>query len=150
MPTFLGQVPKRSNGADCKSAGLVPSKVRTLPCPPYNTPPTGGVLYFILMPSMYILFSPQHQRHYIGSTASLKARFLQHQKGLVRSTKKYCPWELIHHEDFATRGEAQKREYQVKSYKGGEAFKKLVWEARIKRALRSKGPASGGVPPEAG
>ncbi len=33
-----GSVPKRSNGTDCKSVGLVPSKVRILPGPPLDSP----------------------------------------------------------------------------------------------------------------
>ncbi len=34
---ILGQVPKWLNGADCKSAGLRPTEVRTLPCPPTSS-----------------------------------------------------------------------------------------------------------------
>ena len=30
----IGEVPKRLNGADCKSAGLRPTEVRILPSPP--------------------------------------------------------------------------------------------------------------------
>ena len=36
--THAGWVPKRSNGADCKSVGPAPSKVRILPHPPYTYP----------------------------------------------------------------------------------------------------------------
>ncbi len=36
------------------------------------------------------------------------------------------PWELIYIEKFNNKIEAVKREKQIKSYKGGEAFKRLI------------------------
>ena len=33
VSSIRGQVPKRSTGADCKSAGQRPTEVRILPCP---------------------------------------------------------------------------------------------------------------------
>ena len=78
------------------------------------------------MASFYVLFSPDRHRYYIGSTDDLASRVSRHQRGGVPSTRPYLPWVLVYHEEFSTRGEAQKREYQVKSYKGGEAFKRLI------------------------
>lgn len=40
-----GSIPKRSTGADCKSAGLAPSKVRILLGPHYMKAPETGVFY---------------------------------------------------------------------------------------------------------
>jgi putative endonuclease len=85
----------------------------------------------------YILHSPSSGRYYIGSTNNIDERLLRHNKGATRSTKPYRPWEIVYIEKFDTKTEAIKRENQIKSYKHGEAFKKL---------LRSN-PASGGTPP---
>ena len=40
--------------------------------------------------------------------------------------KKYLPWKIVYTETFKTKSEAYKRELQIKSYKGGNAFKKLI------------------------
>ncbi len=49
-----------------------------------------------------------------------------HNLGKVKSTKFYKPWKVIYTETFNTKPEAYKREQQIKSYKSGEAFKKLI------------------------
>lgn len=84
---------------------------------------------------IYILKSSIVQRHYIGSTADLERRLLDHNIGKVKSTKAYKPWELIYSESFTTRNEALKREKQIKSYKCGEAFKKLLNNRRDARVV---------------
>ncbi len=74
----------------------------------------------------YILHSPAFERYYTGSCEYIDLRLKQHNDGLVRSTKVYRPWVLVYSESFMSRSEARKRELQIKSYKGGEAFKKLI------------------------
>jgi len=86
---------------------------------------------------MYIIYSRSHNRYYIGSTGDMQKRLKKHNSGATKSTKLYRPWVLVYVESFASKSEACKREIKVKSYKHGEAFKKL---------LRSN-PASGGTPP---
>ena len=79
------------------------------------------------MYQVYIIRSIKFGRYYVGSAANAKMRLdLEHNKGKVKSTKAYLPWELIHTEEFTTRAEAVRRERQIKSYKGGEAFKRLI------------------------
>lgn len=51
---------------------------------------------------------------------------MKHNLGQVRATKSGVPWNVIYLEQKATRSEAIRRELQIKSYKGGEAFKKLI------------------------
>lgn len=75
---------------------------------------------------IYILKSSIKFKHYIGSTDNLERRLSEHNSGKVKSTKAYKPCEMIYTESFNTRNEAFKREKQIKSYKGGEAFKKLL------------------------
>ncbi|MFA4937142.1 MAG: GIY-YIG nuclease family protein [Patescibacteria group bacterium] len=74
----------------------------------------------------YILQSQTNQKYYIGHTENLEQRLSRHNKGLVRSTKSGIPWRVIYIEKFNSKSEAYKRELQIKSYKGGEAFKKLI------------------------
>lgn len=74
----------------------------------------------------YILKSKMNGSYYVGSAEDVDVRIKKHNSGQVNSTKRYKPWELVHKETFATRKEARRRELQIKSYKSGEAFKKLL------------------------
>ncbi len=78
-------------------------------------------MYFV-----YILYSNSLSNYYIGHCQSLSKRLGQHNKGKVRSTKRGVPWQIVYTEIFTTRLQASMREKQIKSYKSGEAFKKLV------------------------
>ena len=78
-------------------------------------------MYFV-----YIIKSINFNRYYIGSTEDIERRLLYHNSGKVKSTKVYKPWEIVYSESYNSRSEAFKREKQIKSYKGGMAFKKLL------------------------
>lgn len=56
----------------------------------------------------------------------MAGRFKQHEHGKTRLLKNRGPFDIIRVEEFASKGEAIKRERQIKRYKGGEAFKKLI------------------------
>ena len=75
---------------------------------------------------VYILRSLKSGRFYIGQTRDIRDRIKRHNSGKVKSTRCYAPWEIIYSENLQTRSEACKRELQIKSYKGGEAFHKLI------------------------
>ena len=75
---------------------------------------------------VYILRSLYDNKYYIGSTSNLEARLAFHNAGLQRSTKNRLPFVLIHSEEFSTKEMALKREKQIKSYKGGQGFLKLI------------------------
>ncbi len=75
---------------------------------------------------VYIIQSEKDQRFYIGSTGNLEERLKKHNCNGVKSTKFRGPWRLVYKEFFKTRIEATKREKEMKSYKGGNAFKKLI------------------------
>ena len=78
------------------------------------------------MYTVYILKSVICKRYYAGCTKNLAQRLGLHNSKKVTSTKAYSPWEVIYTEDFEHMGEAFLREKQIKSYKGGVAFKKLL------------------------
>lgn len=74
----------------------------------------------------YILQSDRNKRFYIGSCEDVASRLVRHNSGRVPITRTGRPWSLVHTEFFDTRSGAVKRERQIKSYKGGNAFKKLI------------------------
>jgi len=74
----------------------------------------------------YIIQSLIDGSYYIGHCEVPKVRLERHNAGKTRSTKAKRPWKLIYKEAFETRAEAYRRELQIKKYKGGRAFKKLI------------------------
>ena len=83
-------------------------------------------LYRQCMYYVYILKSLKDSKYYIGSTSNVDARLAFHNAGLQRSTKHRIPFVLVLTETFSNRSQAEKREKQIKSFKGGEAFIKLI------------------------
>ena len=75
---------------------------------------------------VYILQSLKDLKFYIGETANIKARLKFHNEGFQRSTKGRVPFKLIFTETFPDRIAALKREKEIKSWKGGNKFKKLI------------------------
>ncbi|MBI2968405.1 MAG: GIY-YIG nuclease family protein [Bacteroidetes bacterium] len=75
---------------------------------------------------VYIIKSMKDSGYYTGSCRCLEARLKYHNDGRQRSTKNRVPFALVYFEVLSSKTEALKREKQVKSYKGGVAFKKLV------------------------
>ena len=75
---------------------------------------------------VYILQSLKDNRYYIGETRNVEERLGSHNLGKQRSTRNRIPFRLILVEEFPNREEALKREKQIKSWKGGQAFQKLI------------------------
>jgi len=75
---------------------------------------------------VYILKSLRDEKYYIGHTKDLEQRIQDHNRGKSPSVKLRAPFVLIYQEDYPTRIEAIRRERQIKAYKGGNAFQKLV------------------------
>jgi putative endonuclease len=75
--------------------------------------------------TVYIIKSEKSGKYYIGVTSNLIQRLRHHNSGANKSTKNRGPWILVFQEIFDDTKSAWLRERQIKSYKGGEAFKKL-------------------------
>lgn len=75
---------------------------------------------------VYILKNSTSGRHYIGSTNDLVRRLSEHNRGNTRSTRQKGNWEVIYTEEYSELIEARRREKQIKSFKGGNGFKKLI------------------------
>jgi putative endonuclease len=73
-------------------------------------------MYFV-----YILYSQSADRYYVGHTANIASRLESHHRedfADVKYTRKNGPWRLVYIEkDFITRGDAMKREKEIKNWK---------------------------------
>ena len=75
---------------------------------------------------VYILQSLKDNKYYIGSTSNVDKRLQFHNAGLQRSTKPRIPFKLVYKEELPDKTTALKREKQIKSFKGGRAFQRLI------------------------
>ena len=76
--------------------------------------------------SLYILKSKVSGRYYVGTTVDRESRLARHNGGKSLSTRAERPWEIVYIEEYSTRGEAMKREKQIKSWKSRKAIEKLI------------------------
>ena len=75
---------------------------------------------------VYILQSQKDGKYYIGYTENIEIRLKWHNEGRNKSTAYRRPLKLVHSENFLTKQGAMQREKQIKLYKGGNEFKKLI------------------------
>ena len=80
---------------------------------------------------IFILKSFVNDSYYVGSCNNINKRLNSHNKGLVKSTKRYIPWKLLYKEEYKTLSKARKRETQIKSWKSKIAIEKLVEHFKI-------------------
>ncbi|MBI2109166.1 MAG: GIY-YIG nuclease family protein [Parcubacteria group bacterium] len=75
---------------------------------------------------VYILYSDINKKYYIGYTSNLEKRLHYHNSEKNKSTKSGIPWKVVKVEKYFSKKDAWLRERQIKRYKGGGAFKKLI------------------------
>ena len=75
---------------------------------------------------VYILKSEKTGKYYVGYTTNLEERLKYHNSGRTKSLRKHIPLEIIKTEEYPIYEEARSREMQIKRYKSGNAFKKLL------------------------
>ena len=82
--------------------------------------------------TVYVLYSPSHNKIYIGFTSNIEQRMLSHNQLTTKGyTVKFRPWILIHTEVFETKSEAMKREKELKSANG----RKFIWSLIENKAI---------------
>ena len=69
------------------------------------------------MYTVYILYSEQFDRFYVGQTDNITIRLERHNAGTVKSTKAYIPWKIVYTQEFETRSQAVRREHEIKKKK---------------------------------
>lgn len=72
---------------------------------------------------LYLLYSDNAKKYYVGTTNNLKARFYSHNSGVNIATKSGAPWRLIYYEAYPTKSDALRREIKLKKY--GQALRRL-------------------------
>jgi putative endonuclease len=79
---------------------------------------------------VYVLRSVEDGQFYVGLTRNLPVRVQQHNNGLVTSTKKRTPFELVYWEGCVSESDAAQREKYLKS-----AWGKRYLKTRLSRYL---------------
>ena len=79
---------------------------------------------------VYVLRSLRDKQFYVGLTRNLSARLQAHNNGLVNSTKKRIPFELVYWEGCRDESDAAQRERYLKT-----AWEKRYIKTRIRRYL---------------
>jgi putative endonuclease len=79
---------------------------------------------------VYVLRSLKDGQFYVGLTRDLPLRLQQHNKGLVTSTNKRTPFELVYWEGCLDQSDAAQREKYLKS-----AWGKRYLKNRLRRYL---------------
>jgi putative endonuclease len=74
----------------------------------------------------YLRSKKAKDQFYVGYTADLQERVALHNKGEVKSTKPYSPWEVIFYEAFSHRLDAKRREEYLKTTKGRKTIKIML------------------------
>jgi putative endonuclease len=76
---------------------------------------------------VYVLLNPQ-AKIYVGHTHDLVRRLTQHNdpeyRGTQHTKRHPGPWRLVYREPFRTRGEAMRRERELKSSRGRDWIRK--------------------------
>ena len=81
---------------------------------------------FLVMFTVYVLYSESKKKIYIGFTSDLEGRLLSHNELGNGWTKRYRPWTLVHSELFEKRIDARRREMQLKSAAGRAWIRQLI------------------------
>ncbi|MBU1037280.1 GIY-YIG nuclease family protein [Patescibacteria group bacterium] len=75
---------------------------------------------------IYILFSLKDKKFYIGYTADLKIKLIEHKQGKVKSTRYRLPIKLLCYEVYGYKIEAMKREKFLKSSDGKKDLRRRL------------------------
>jgi putative endonuclease len=79
---------------------------------------------------VYVLEITKNGWLYVGQTSNLQKRLLQHNQGVVKSTRGKGPFRIVYTEEYKTRSEAVIRERFFKSPQGGSIKRNLVNQYR--------------------
>lgn len=66
---------------------------------------------------VYILQSKVNNSFYIGYSADVKQRFIEHNSSKSGYTSKYKPWILVYYESYSDKSLALTREQNLKKFK---------------------------------
>jgi putative endonuclease len=64
---------------------------------------------------VYILYSENHDKYYIGQTNNIEERLKRHNAGSEKATRPYLPWKMIWSTEKISRSEAMLLEKKLKN-----------------------------------
>ena len=76
--------------------------------------------------SVYILYSPDRDRYYVGYSHNPKERLLEHNFGATPSTRPGIPWKIVFKEECEDKTAAIKREHTIKKKKSRKYIENLI------------------------
>jgi putative endonuclease len=74
----------------------------------------------------YILFSEKLNKYYIGHAEDICLRLERHNAGWSRFTSTATDWQLKYSEKFLTKGQAARRELEIKRKKSRKYIEQLI------------------------
>ena len=83
-------------------------------------------LVFVMRYYLYVLYSKQIDRYYVGATQDIEQRLLSHLSNHGGYTSRVKDWLVVYQEVFASKKEAYEREKQVKSWKSRKMIEKMI------------------------
>ena len=78
------------------------------------------------MSFVYIIQDKNTKKYYTGSCVDLVKRLKRHNSGTGGRTTKEGIWRIVYSKKYSDISQARLEEKKIKSYKGGNAFKKLI------------------------
>jgi putative endonuclease len=79
------------------------------------------------MYTVYVLYSKDYDKIYIGFTSNLDERLLSHNVlGNKGWTIKFRPWIVVYKEEYEAKSMAMRREKELKTAKGREFIWKMI------------------------
>ena len=89
--------------------------------------------------SVYILFSEEHDKYYVGQTDDLERRLLQHNELSENSfTSRYRPWELVLVIQVPDRTTAIRMERFIKQQKSKKYLREVIASKERQEMLRQR------------
>ena len=78
------------------------------------------------MSFVYIIQDKVSKKYYTGSCLDLSKRITRHQQNTGAVTTRKGKWNLVCYKELRTLAEARALEKKVKSYKSGNAFRRII------------------------
>lgn len=77
---------------------------------------------------VYVIYNSTVKKTYTGQTKNLDERLIMHNNKVLNGyTSRFDgKWEIVYKEKYKTRGEAIKREKQLKSFRGRQFIKNFI------------------------
>jgi putative endonuclease len=80
---------------------------------------------------VYVLYSKDENKFYIGSTSDLKRRVEEHKAGKVHTTCRYKSITLLFYEAFYGKEDALRRECYFKTTKGRKSLRLILRDSLL-------------------